>query len=386
MKKKLTALLLALTMALTMLTGCSGSTAEETDPVLSSLDAEAVDDVVDYLTDSALNSTDAALTVDGEEVPASFYLYWVAYQMSSLAQSGITADQLDTEISDGQTAADFLKENSKTYAAYYYSMANAAADAGLTLDEDEQAQADAYVEGLDAASLLYYSTTADAQRIVYEQYLLGQKLQESLYGEEGENAPSDDDLAAYAEQSYYTCRYILFPLTDGEGNELDSQAQKEQCQKVYEELKAVDAADLEDTFQTYQEKYNTTENGTDGNTDRFTSSTSSVVSGFADTVTSLENNELGMTQEATSYGYFVILRLPLELDESIESTLTDSYAADRFDSDIQDRLKQAEIAWTDAAEELDIQAFCTRLTALQQDISQAQAAVQQADSSTTDER
>ncbi len=384
MKKKLTALLLALTMALTLLTGCSGSTiGAETDPILASLDAGAVDDVVDYLTDGTLKSTDTALTVDGEEVSAPFFLYWVAYQMSSLAQSGVTADQLDTELSEGQTAADFLKESSKTCAAYYYSMAKAAQEAGLTLDEDEQSQVEAYLEGLEPAAMLYYSTNEDAQRIVYEQYLLGQKLQDSLYGEEGENAPSDEDLTAYARQNYYTCRYILFPLTDGDGNAVDSDAQKAQCQKVYDELKAVDAAELEDTFQTYQEQYNTTENGADGNTDRFTSSTSSVVSGFADTVIALEDNELGMTEEATSYGYFVILRLPLELDESTESALPDSYAADRFDSDIQDKVAQAEVEWADAAAELDIKAFCTRLTALQQDIAEAQAAAQEADSSET---
>lgn len=383
MKKKLTALLLALTMALTLLTGCSGSsTAAETDPVLASLDAGAVDDVVDYLTDGTLKSTDTALTVDGEEVPAPFYLYWVAYQMSSLAQSGVTADQLDTELSEGQTAADFLKENSKTYAVYYYSMAKAAEEAGLTLDEEEQAQADEYVEGLEPAAMLYYSTNADAQRIVYEQYLLGQKLQDTLYGEGSEDAPSDEDLTAYAtELSYYTCRYILFPLTDGDGNEVDSDTQKAQCQKVYDELKAVDAAELEDTFQTYQEQYNTTENGADGNTDRFTFSASSVVSGFADTIDTLEDNELGMTEEATSYGYFVILRLPLELDESTMTTLRSSYVSDRFDSDIQDKVAQTEVEWTDAASELDIKAFCTKLAALQQEITSAQAAAQQADSS-----
>lgn len=393
MKKRLLALVLALAMALSVLTGCGSSSADSSavgegdiadtgeDAALAELDPAAREDVVSYLTDGAVKSDDVAMTVNGEEVSAGFYLYWIAYMMTSMESSGLTADMLDSQIIGDQTVSEYLQDVGKNYSKYYYVMEQMAEEAGLTLDEEEAAEAKSYVNSLDEAMLLYYCSTAEAQEAFYKQYLLGNKLQESLFGEGGEKAPSEEDLKAYAAESYYTCRYILFPLTDGDGNEIDSDEQLENCKTVYEELQAVSAEELEETFQQYQEEYNTTEHGADGNTDRFTFSSGTVVSGFEDTISQLEDHELGMTEEATSYGYFVILRLPLEVEDDVLTEVETDYASEMFDSMVQETAETAEVKLSDAVENLDVTAFCTKLLTFQSEILAAESAAAEADSS-----
>ncbi len=390
MKKGMLSRVLALVIVLGMLTGCGSSSGDSsaaddsstTDTVLAALDAAAREDVVSYLTDEAMKSDDVAMTVNGEEVSAGFYLYWVAYVMTSLESSGLTADMLDSQLMGDQTVSEYLLDVGKSYSTYYYVMEQMAAEEGLTLDDSEEEETQSYVDSLDAAMLLYYASSAEVQETVYRQYLLGSKLQETLYGEGGELEPTEEDIEAYAEESYYTCRYILFPLTDGDGNELDSDEQLENCKAVYEELQEVSAEDLEETFQQYQEEYNTTENGADGNTDRYTFSSGTVVSGFEDTTSELGENELGMTEEATSYGYFIILRLPLEVDDDLLSEMESDYISEMFNSVIQESIDGAEVALSDEMENLDVTAFCTNLMDFQSEILAAEsAAAETADSS-----
>ena len=102
MQKKLTALLLALAMLLSLLTGCGSadapaaendtpdSSAAETedtadsedtaDATLTEVPPEAKEDPVAYITDGAFASGDTIMTVNGVEVSADTLVYWLAYQ------------------------------------------------------------------------------------------------------------------------------------------------------------------------------------------------------------------------------------------------------------------------------------------------------------------
>lgn len=373
MKKRLLALVIALAMMLSALTGCGSSGAGE-DATVAELDPAAREDIVSYLTDGAFKCDDVAMTVNGQEISAAYYLYWVAYLMTSMESSGLTAEMLDNQITEDQTVVEYLQENGEIYSTNYSLIEQMAEEAGIALNEEEEAEAKSYAGNLDENMLMSYCATPEVLETYYRQNLLGNKLQESLYGEGGEKEPTEEDLKAYAAENYYTCRYILFPLTDGDGNEMDSEEQLENCKTVYEELKAVSAEELEETFQQYQEEYNTKEHGADGNTDRYTFSSGTVVPGFEDTISKLEDHQLGMTEDATSYGYFVIMRLPLEMDDTMLSEVKTAYPSVMFSGAVEDRAETAEVELSDAVKNLDVTAFCTKLFNLQSDIQAIQSA------------
>ena len=352
MKKRLIALTLSLGLVLGLFTGC-GQESEDGIPTA------AKKDVVSYLTDGAIHMKDTVATVNGEDVAAPYYFYWLAYYTSVLSSSGITAEDLTTE-QDGTTPVEAVKSAAQYATSYYYTLSQRAKEEGYSLTEEEAQMEDP----MDETSLLYYCTNAAEQNTMYSQYQLANKVLDPYY-------------LAYAEENnYYTCRYLLFSTMDENGETIeDPDSQKAACAQAYEELKAVEPDKLEETFQEYQEKYNVT----DKNTDRFTFQQDSVVSGFADLTAQLEEQELGMTEEPTEYGYFVVLRLPLELDDTTRASIHSDFSDSSYVDNVTAWMDETEATFSDAVEQLDLTAFCTNLMELQTTIDGAEA--QNADTS-----
>lgn len=350
MKKRLLALTLTLGLVLGLFTGCGEEAANDT----TGIPAAAQKDVVDYLTDGAIQMKDVVANVNGEDVTAPYYFYWLAYYTSVLSSNGITAEDLTTE-QNGTTPVEAVKSAAQYATSYYYTLSQKAQKDGYTLTEEETQIEDPMSEN----SLLYYCTNAQEQDNIYRQYLLTNKVLDPYY-------------LSYAEENnYYTCRYLLFSTLDENGEEIeDPDSQKAACAKAYEELKAVEPDKLEETFQEYQEKYNVT----DKNTDRFTFQQDSVVSGFADLTAQLKEQELGMTEEPTEYGYFVVLRLPLELDSNTKTTMQEDFSDSSYAEQVSSLMDDAEATFSDDVEQLDLAAFCTKLMELQTTIDGVEAA------------
>ncbi len=106
MKKKWIALLLAVAMLLGALTACGSApaaendtedtpapqeeteqpqTGDETEPsdAPAEIPAEALEDPIAYVTDGAVKAGDVVMTVDGVDIPAGVYTYWLADQYPS---------------------------------------------------------------------------------------------------------------------------------------------------------------------------------------------------------------------------------------------------------------------------------------------------------------
>lgn len=198
--------------------------------------------------------------------------------------------------------------------------------------------------------------------------IYGNAYQEMVYGEGGEEEITDEATEDYADENgYYNCRYILFYGLDDDGNALEDealeavQAEAEEC---YQSLSQLSGDALVEAFQTQQEELNY-----DGNTEEFyVTPSSSLVDGFSDAVLSLEEYQVGMS-DATSYGYFVVLRLPLG-DENLDSVKED-YASSLFSAAISDAISAAEITYEDVLDEVDYAAFFEKLAALQEIIDSA---------------
>ena len=122
----------------------------------------AKEDVVQYLTDGALLSSDTIMTVNGADVSASYLLYWVASSISDYGYSNASA--MDEDNGDDSTIGEEILNEAKNTATYYLSIRQQAEDRSLTLDDDQQEEVTNYLESLDENSLMYYSTNEDNKK------------------------------------------------------------------------------------------------------------------------------------------------------------------------------------------------------------------------------
>lgn len=392
MQKRWLALLMALAMMLSLLTGCgstdapaadngdsgtsdaadNGDTEDNTaDATPAEIPPEAKEDPVAYITDGAFVSGDTIMTVNGLEVPADTYVYWLAYQYTYAsyiyAQYGAALDLTQEVSEDGTTIAQSLGDQAKAVATMNAALRLKAQERNLSLSEDQQSSMADLAENYDENTLLYYATNLDILQQAYSDSCLASNLQDHLFGEGGEMAPSAETLADYAEeQGIYTCRYILLDTnTLEEDDEEGREEQRLLADQLYTQLQECSAEELEDKFTELQEQYNTA----DGNTARYTfSSDDSLVSGFREKVAELKPGELGMTDE-TDYGYFVLLRLDTDTDAVLQD-----YTSATYNSLVDQWMDEAQVETTEAMDNLDISACYDRLVTLQDALSAQLAA------------
>lgn len=171
---------------------------------------------------AGLEEDAALLTVDGREVPAWRYLYWLERCCDRLQEqyraAGLTLDW-DAPL-EGVTLADYVKDQALADTVLYATVENWAQAAALTLDEaDRAALADAWEEqaaehgGEEAYLRSLADMGLDRQRA--EELAGVGRLYAKLYRlflEEGSAlAPAEEDLEAFArEQGRITVDRVLF--------------------------------------------------------------------------------------------------------------------------------------------------------------------------------
>lgn len=384
MKKKWIALLLAVAMLLGALTACGSAPAaenntedtpapqeeteqpqngDETEPsdAPAEIPAEALEDPIAYVTDGAVKAGDVVMTVDGVDIPAGVYTYWLADQYSSMAYTymtyGMELDVAEAMDESGATMADYFAQQAETVCQMHAVLKNKALEAGLELTEEQQEDMAQLADSYDENMLTYYATDMTGLAAAYEASCLATNLQDYLYAEDGPEAPTEETLTDYAQETgTYTCRYILFYTADLDEDDADGRAaQLAAAQEIYDQLAACAPEELEETFAQLQAEHNY-----DGNTEPFTfNDDSSLADGFRETVAAVSEGELALSDE-TMYGYFVILRLPNDLD-----TLKEEYVDTAFEAKIAQWVEESEIVTADAYAGLDHVATLQRLQSLQ---------------------
>lgn len=371
MKKRILALLLCAAMALVLLTGC-GEAADQ-----QILD-KASEDTVSYLTDGKLKSDTTVMTIGGQEVSASYYLYWLGHyyiaQMNAYASYFGQSLDLSAEVSEGVTMIQSIQDRAENAVISYIAMEQKAEEYGLALSEEELSDVQKYMDTQDEYAMLYFCTNVEDQGKIYTEYQLGQKLQEVLYGEGGEREITDATLQDYiVDNGIYNCRYILCKTEDDSTDE-EVEEMKQKCQDIYEELSQLEGEEQLERFKELQAEENA-----DGNTEECSfDSTASLVEGFREKLAEMEIGELGMTDK-TGYGYFTLLRLDVDLDMVKEEYISNDFAAQMAEwSDA------VEVVKADAYDSIDAQAFCEGLMELQTTVKRVQQAEAEAASSGAD--
>lgn len=381
---RILALLLALALCLTSCgSGAASSTSsnasasgsssqEQTD---ATIPQEALDDVVSYLTDGAYTADDVVATVGDTTITAAQVFYWVAYAQYSMTYNyysnyGTTFSMSDT-MEDGSTVGEYLMKLGVDTAVAYAVGTQKAHDTGVELSQENtdalnnlyadnvtgygEDRWQAYVEAgqineedytqeqkaewiqsqgeeFYKHSLTYYATTVDGYQQAYNNIYYYNTLQDSLFGEGGQYAPTEETMADYL-QSYiedngvYWARCILFSTQDCADDAAVAEVQA-QAQAVYDELSALPAEQLSQAFTDKQSQYDKS-GYTAGEVQHYQSS-DSLVDGFYEGIQALEVGQLGMTDK-TDYGYFILLREP-DQPQDLEETAKNSYIAATYDS------------------------------------------------------
>lgn len=321
----------------------SEAAAETPAPEVHGLDYEAI---------RALYPEDyTAITLEDEKIDWGFYadflratgLQYEEYFAQMAAYYGVAAEWTGS-IGDGSgmTYAEGMRQETNDTLASFMAIRAFAKEKNVKLDEEtlekltpEHMAADycgegATVEDLAAELESGSHLTVDGLRYYSESVALYSALFQELYGAEGEKLTDEEVIAALEEEGYLSAGHILFMTIDpSTGKELEESVIAEKLKKaeaVVEELRAIKDPDkMLERFAALKEEY-CEDTGKQTYPDGYTFTTGTMVKEFEETVKALGEYEISDPVK-TSYGYHVIVRLPLRSDSTLMNGQSSPVAA-----------------------------------------------------------
>lgn len=173
------------------------------------------------------------------------------------------------------------------------------------------------------------------------------KVYEAKFGEDGVSLPTSEDIIYYLNHyDVYFTKHILLSAFDEDGELLsaeDKSFKYEQAEAIYQQLEGLQGEELKEAFHTLMIAH-TEDPGTESFPNGYTASPGDMVPEYEDAAMLLEYNEIsGITE--SSYGYHIILRLPLEECElSYYETVATYEKVMEFYEELEVVLESADIA------------------------------------------
>lgn len=328
-------------------------------------------------------------SVDGTDVTADEYLFWLLSSVATAKQDGYLGDDTawEEEI-DGTPTAEYLKQDALDTSILYTTVANHAREAGFSITEEDEADADEQIASLGEQMEMYYGMTLqeylDQQciseagfRKLNETSYLAADLQEKME-EDGDLAPDDAKMDAFIEeQGYYRAKHILLAFPENEdGSEVTEEqkaAVKAEADQLLEQIRSADDPAAEfDKIMNERSDDSRDENGDLYSPDGYLSYPGQMVSEFEDGALALAVGEISDPIEST-YGYHIIMRLDAD-GEDLREVYPD-YAMSKLN---EQWVAEAEVKTTDAFEQLDPKSFYDNMVALIEQWQEERAAEQEA--------
>lgn len=363
MKQRLLALLLAAGLVLSMAAcgdpASDSSSAPSADPSSTSSEEIVADLTQDLLPFAAgMEASDTALTVNGQEVPADLFLYWLALNCAYFQQNyGLPLDG---------SYGNAVLQDSLTMTAYYVIMEQKVLEEGCPLTDEQRSeiQAEMVADGQETYDnrKLLFNLTDETMEFIYSVSDYYDNLLHTLT-----SAPTQDELNQYV----YQAKHILLLTVDMDGTptvqdgayvypSLDEETiaeKKALADDLLSQLRSSD--DPEALFDELMNEYSE-DTGLESNPDGYTTTVGQMVPAFEETALSLEFGEISDVVES-SYGYHIILRGEVEDLDSY----ADQYRQSLLDARIDQWLEDAEVTPVEAIENLDVANFYNRYNAWQ---------------------
>lgn len=370
MKNRIFALAVAAVMAFGLM-ACSAPAAEVTptpsvSPSEGSSSTSEVDLTQDIITFAAgISPDEAVLTVNGEEISAATYLYWLIRNCSYYAAYGLTPDLY----------GDIILAENTTIIAYYSMLDNKALELGAPLTDEQQAEVQTSIEQvLTEAQALY---GLDEENLGTIQAL-------SYYYENVYNAavpqPTDEELSSFVYQAKHILICTAVEGSDGtitlstgdaalneDGTPFTgtvdeyNAAALAKAQSILAQIRA--SADPAATFDTLMHEYSEDGRDSDGNLgapDGYTTTVGQMVTEFEEGTLALAVGEISEPIQST-YGYHIILRGEV----ADYSSYTETYREYRMNELVNQWIEEADIVESEFLQNLNVADLYTRYTEYQ---------------------
>lgn len=385
MTKRLLALLMALTMCLSLAackdddnTGYAGTNSDDpsesfsADPSADPSESASSDIEVDltqtmYGFASGMDDSATAVTVNGVSIPNELFFYWLSYDCYYMyyyySQYGMSVDFNE------DATYTYLISDVQTAVTYYACLRQLCEENGITVTDEQMAEYTTQLETLvnetyggDLDLMLQsYGLSEDAFEYINTNGYLYTNLADQLVGQ-----PSDADLEQYVEDNgIFGVKHILLmttteDITDDEGSVTQTAdeynaAQKALAEDLLARLQDPNAADtlFDELMTTYSE-----DSGLSSYPDGYTfTNADSLVDGFREATLELEPGEMSGIVE-TDYGYHIMLRLPVDA-----SVYQEEWISAKADELVTAAMEEAEVSLASELNELDINAFYERYLA-----------------------
>lgn len=188
--------------------------------------------------------TGVAMTIDGKDVPAGIYLYYVATAYSD-AMDAINSDVADTfkdcettkdvkkimksSMIDNVQASQWIENKAVEYCQAYVAVNKEFDNLKLSLTGNELASIDSAVESSKVYYGQFFKENGIGDKSIKEILTLSYKenaIYDAYYGEDGSEGITDEELRDDYVKNHLRTKYIEMPLKDGEGNLLKSDGKK----------------------------------------------------------------------------------------------------------------------------------------------------------------
>ena len=362
-------------LLLASVSGCTDNTAEKEDFSLEGvfekmqelLGINGADEDDWIYAASGIKGDAVMLTVDGEDVTAEEYFYFLMSSVDYLQYYYFYYSDIDwSETIDGMTVADYVKYDALETIKLYHAVSGNAASLGFSLtEEDVEAVAELRQQTIDSfggeeeynVQLKAAYMTDEIYQYLNEVYYLYNNIYEGFYGDGGTRRPTDEEVLAYGgENGYMHAAHILLSFTDSEGNAISDEEKTEKHALAESLLAQLNAGgDTVNLFMNLMAEYRE-DTGLSQYPTGYHFVSGEMDETFEAAVGALDVNQYSGIVE-TGFGYHIILRLPLEAD-----SLRETYSGELFDELVSEWRENAEVEYGGKYDAVDVEAFYNAVT------------------------
>lgn len=347
--------------------------------------------------------TTTVMTVDGVDVNAEEYLYWLGYATEYVGYymfGDPSAIDWDMDTGNG-TVSEYLVNNARDLAAFNQVIRNQCAERNITLTDEQEAQLDQQMADAVESSggqenfelaLKEVNRTEEGLRSMYSaSNFLYASLRDQLFSAQDAASLTAEELAQWAsDKGLMQVKHILFKTVDNAGNPLSDEeiaAAKQKAEDTLAQLQASD--DMENLFDQLMNELSEDgryADGTLGAPDGYLFGEGEMVQEFEDAAKSLKEHELSGIVE-TSYGYHILLRLPVDTEMAREAWAEEQDASigNQMNEQMTTWLDQADIQTNDTCASIDPKDYYERLTAYREQLEAANSTDTDSDGAATAE-
>ena len=295
-------------------------------------------------------------TVNGREVTWKLYYYLLGSLTSQFINYTMAIPDFSTDVGDGTTLQDALRETLEARMKYYTVPLIEAEARGLTETQwqnvvEQYGGVDALMEAIESAYL-----DEPTYRTLLSSNAAFNAIMENSYGLNGEKLSDEDVLAWANDNDYLRCKHILFLTENDDGTDMTDEEKAEirkEAEAALEELRALES-DREALLARFDELMADADDpGMTTFPDGYAFTSGQMVQEFEDGTRALEDYALSDIVES-SYGCHIILRLPLDPEGKTLSqdsgtgdymTLRADAANELFNAMLLDWIDTAEVEW-----------------------------------------